>query len=45
MKRDIINQVRELLDRQLDIFDIAQKMGVGIDTVKLAADIIREIIT
>lgn len=45
MTRDIVNQVRELLERQVDIFDIAQRMGVSIDTVKLAADIIKEIIT
>lgn len=45
MTRDIVNQVRELLERQVDIFDIAQIMGVSIDTVKLAADIIKEIIT
>lgn len=45
MTRDIVNQVRELLERQVDIFDIAQRMGVSIDTVKLAAGIIKEIIT
>ena len=45
MTRDIINQVRELLERQIDIFDIAQKIGVSVDTVKLASDIIKEIIT
>lgn len=44
MTRDVVNQVRELLERQIDIFDIAQKMGVSIDTVKSAANIIRGII-
>ena len=44
MSRDIINQVRELLERQVTIFDIAQKMGVSIDIVKLAANTIREAI-
>ena len=41
MTRDIMNQVRELLERQVGIFDIAQKMGVSIDTVRSAANIIR----
>ena len=45
MSRDIINQVRELLERHLDVIDIAQKIGVDLDTVRLAADIIREVIT
>jgi Trp operon repressor len=36
-----MNQVRELLERQLNIFDIAQKMGVSIDIVKLAANTIK----
>jgi hypothetical protein len=45
MTRDIINQVRELLERHLDVVDIAQKIGVDLDTVKIAADIIKEIIT
>lgn len=44
MSRDIINQVRELLERQVTIFDIAQKMSVSIDIVKLAANTIREAI-
>jgi hypothetical protein len=35
-----MNQVRELLERQVNIFDIAQKMGVSIDIVKLAANTI-----
>ncbi len=44
MTRDIMNQVRELLERQVGIFDIAQKMGVSIDIVKLAANTIKEAI-
>ena len=42
MSRDIMNQVRELLERQVNIFDIAQKMGISIDIVKLAANTIKE---
>jgi hypothetical protein len=45
MTRDIINQVRELLERHLDVVDIAQKIGVDLETVRLAADIIKEVIT
>jgi len=45
MTRDIINQVRELLERHLNVVDIAQKIGVDLDTVRLAADIIKEVIT
>lgn len=44
MSRDIMNQVRELLERQVDVFDIAQKMGISIDIVKLAANTIKEAI-
>ena len=45
LNRDIINQVRELLERHLDVIDIAQKIGVDLDTVRLAVDIIKEIVT
>jgi hypothetical protein len=45
MARDIINQVREMLDRQLDVVEIASKLNLDLDTVKIAADIIKELIT
>jgi hypothetical protein len=45
MTRDIINQVRELLGRNLDVFEISNRLGMDIDTVKLAIHVIREIIT
>jgi hypothetical protein len=45
MKRDIINQVRELLERQFDVITIAHKIRVDIRTVKLAANIIKGIVT
>jgi hypothetical protein len=45
MNRDFINQVRELLDRHLDVVEIAQRMRVDLDLVRLAADIIKELLT
>jgi hypothetical protein len=45
MKRDLINQIRELLDRHLDIVDIAARLNLDLDTVRIALDIIKEIIT
>jgi hypothetical protein len=45
MTRDIINQVREMLERHFDVVEIASKLNLDLDTVKLAADIIKELIT
>jgi hypothetical protein len=45
MKRDLLLQVRELLERHVNVLDIAAKLNIDIDTVKLAIDIIKEIIT
>lgn len=45
MKHHILIQVRELLERHLNVVEIAAKLNIDIDTVKLAADIIKEIIT
>ena len=45
MHRDLVNQVRELLSRNLDVLEIANRLGIDIDTVKLAIHIIKEIIT
>lgn len=45
MTRDFINQVRELLERHLDAVEIAHRMNVDLDTVRTAADIIRELLT
>ena len=45
MHRDFVNQVRELLERHIDVVDIASKLNVGLDTVKIALDIIKEILT
>jgi hypothetical protein len=45
MHRSIILQVRELMDRHWNVFEIANKLGIDIDTVKFAMDIIREMLT
>lgn len=45
MTRNIINQVRELLERNLNIVEIADRLNIDLDTVKIATDIIKEIIT
>jgi Mn-dependent DtxR family transcriptional regulator len=45
MKRDMLLQIRELLERHVNVIDIAAKLNIDIDTVKLAVDIIKEIIT
>lgn len=45
MHRDIIIQVRELLSRNLDVIDIANRLNIDLDTVRIAIEIIKEIIT
>lgn len=45
MTRDIINQVRELLDRHLGINDISNRLNLDLDTVKTASNIIRKFVT
>ena len=45
MKRELVNQVRELLERHLDVLEIAAKLNLDLDTVRIALDIIKEIIT
>jgi len=45
MKRQLLNQVREMLERHLDAVEIANRMNVDLDTVRTAADIIRELLT
>ena len=45
MTRDIINQVRELLERNLDIVSIAERLNIDLDTVRIAADIVKELVT
>ena len=45
MKREIINQVRELLDRNLSTAEIAHRLGIDIDLTKMAIDTINQLLT
>jgi hypothetical protein len=45
MKRELVNQVRELLERNLSTAEIAHRMGIDIDLVKMAADMINQLLT
>jgi len=45
MKREIINQVRELLDRNLSAAEIAYRMGIDVDLAKMAIDTINRLLT
>jgi orotate phosphoribosyltransferase-like protein len=45
MKREIINQVRELLERNLSVTEIAQRLNIDLDLVRIAAEIINQLLT
>jgi predicted transcriptional regulator len=45
MQRELINQIRELLERHLDVLEIAHRLNLDIETVKFAVSVIKEIIT
>jgi hypothetical protein len=45
MKIAIISQVRELLERGLDPLEISQRMRVDPDLVRIAIDIINNLLT
>ena len=45
MTRDFVNQVREMLERHLDVVEIAQRLNVDLDLVRIAADIINQLLT
>ena len=45
MKRQLINQVRELLERNLSVTEIAQRLNIDLDLVRIAADIINQLLT
>jgi hypothetical protein len=45
MKMTIISQVRELLDRGLDPLEISQRMRIDPDIVRMAIDIINNLLT
>ena len=43
--RALINQVREFMERHLDVFEIARRMSLDVDDVRAIIDIINNIIT
>jgi hypothetical protein len=45
MKRQLLNQVRELLDRNLSTAEIAHRMGIDLDLIKMAIDTINQLLT
>ena len=45
MKRELVNQVRELLERNLRTAEIAHRMGIDLDLVKMAIDTINQLLT
>ena len=45
MKRQLLNQVRELLERNLSTAEIAHRMGIDVDLVKMAVDVINQLLT
>ena len=45
MKRELVNQVRELLERNLSTAEIAHRMGIDLDLVKIAVDAINQLLT
>jgi hypothetical protein len=45
MKRELVNQVRELLERNLSTAEIAHRMGIDVGLVKMAADMINQLLT
>ena len=45
MKREIINQVRELLERNLSVTEVAQRLNIDLDLVRIAAEIINQLLT
>ena len=45
MKRQLLNQVRELLERNVSTAEIAHRMGIDVDLVKMAVDAINQLLT
>ena len=43
--RDLILSVRELLERRLEIFDIASRLNIDVEDIRAILDIINQIIT
>ena len=45
MKKMIVDQVRELLERHLNALEIANRLGIDITDVQTAIEIIKQIVT
>lgn len=45
MKRELVNQVRELLERNLSTAEIAHRMGIDLDLAKMAIDAINKLLS
>lgn len=45
MTRTVLNQVRELLERNLDVLEISERLHIDLETVRIAADVIKDLIT
>jgi hypothetical protein len=45
MKTIIVSQVREMLDRDWSLLEIAARLKIDLDTVKIAAEIIQNLLT
>ena len=43
--RDLILSVRELLERRLEIFDIASRLNIDVEDIRAILEIINQIIT
>jgi len=43
--RDLILSVREMLERHWNVYEIAAKMNIDVDDIRMIVDIINQIIT
>lgn len=43
--KDIVLQVKELMSRNLDSIDIAHRMGVDIDDIRIIIELINNLLT
>jgi DNA-binding MarR family transcriptional regulator len=45
MKHSIILQVRELLERHLNVFEIASRLGLDPSDVQMAIEVIKQVVS
>lgn len=43
-KRDWVNAVRELLERNLNVYEIAHRLGLDIDDVNMIVEVLKNLI-